>query len=207
MSVCHLWKTTSRWTGYFCLKSISLILAHLLTFFFSMIFGVLWRSLLCIMGEFAGGGSVAVADGIIVEWNVARDTWTMTGDTWHMIPEMWHMTCVTWYWCYYPSTSRDSVIKQDKKSWLQWIQLKFTQLPSPHYQIIPKPLTPNLLISLFQTIQVLQYNFIYSLIGTKYPNNPIYSIFWPIPPYTNLFQPNPTYSSPLKPIPAHFSQF
>ena len=66
----------SRWTGDFWLKSILLILAYLLMFlrfcgfdellhfFGGERLGSLQTSLLCIVGEIARGGSVAVAVGV-----------------------------------------------------------------------------------------------------------------------------------------------
>ena len=54
---------------------------------------------LCIVGELAGGGSVAVAVGV--------------SDRWQVTPNMWHLTCETFllllYQCYYRQTWRDSV--------------------------------------------------------------------------------------------------
>ena len=75
--VCHRGKPASRWTGDFWSKSVSLLFGIPLNvldlFVVSMIFSFLtyflgfWffaTSLLCIIGELAGGGSVAVAVGV-----------------------------------------------------------------------------------------------------------------------------------------------
>ena len=86
-------------------------------FWIFWVFGPLHTSLLCLVGELAGGGAVAVAVG---------DTQHVTCDTLHVTNEMWYVTCDTrhiiyiffflsvcfwpfWYWCYYPHTSRYSV--------------------------------------------------------------------------------------------------
>ena len=96
------------------------------------VFGSLRISLLCIMGELAGGRSVGV--GISDVWRVSgdtrhvpRDTWRMTHDIWHLTHVKWHMAhdifsflfffffflsfrfCPFWYRCYYLHTSRYSV--------------------------------------------------------------------------------------------------
>ena len=47
-------------------------------------------SLLCIVGELASGGSVAV--GVSDRWQVQA-----TSDTWHVTRDMWHMTRDTWF--------------------------------------------------------------------------------------------------------------
>ena len=51
--------------------------------------------LLCIMGEFAGGGSVAV--GISDRWQVTGDTVHMTRYTWHVTCDIWYVTCDRWH--------------------------------------------------------------------------------------------------------------
>ena len=48
-------------------------------------FGSLQASLLCIVGDLAGRGSVAVAVGV-------SDRWHSIGDTWHLTHGMWHVT-------------------------------------------------------------------------------------------------------------------
>ena len=47
------------------------------------------KILLCILGELAGGGSVAVAVGVSDIWQVTGDMQNGTRDTWHMIHDMW----------------------------------------------------------------------------------------------------------------------
>ena len=70
--------------------------------FFNWVFGSLQTSLLCIMGELAGGGSLAVAVGVDRwhathdTWHVKNDTWHMASDTWHLTPDMWHLTRDPW---------------------------------------------------------------------------------------------------------------
>ena len=95
---------TSRWTWDLWLKGVSLILATRRTFWtflmifvfrFFVVFWVLswWTSLLCIVGEFLGWGSVAVGVGDM--WQVKGDMWHVTCDMWHMTYDRWqgHMTC------------------------------------------------------------------------------------------------------------------
>ena len=48
------------------------------------VLGSLWTSLLCIVAELTGGGSVAVAVGVSDRWQVTLDTWQVTHDTWHV---------------------------------------------------------------------------------------------------------------------------
>ena len=78
MFVCFLSppeNSSSRWTGDFWSKSVLLILPKLEDFFssswnvfnyiyFNLFFWPLRTSLLCILGELAGSGSVAVAVGV-----------------------------------------------------------------------------------------------------------------------------------------------
>ena len=78
----------------------------------------LWTLLLCITGELAGQGSVAVAVGISDRWQVTRSKRHMTNDTWHVTPDIWHVNheteesdilfpfCQFWYQCYSPQTLR-----------------------------------------------------------------------------------------------------
>ena len=99
-------------------------------FFSFWIFWVIWSlqtSLLtlCIIGEFAKGGFVAVAVSVSDRWQVTCNRQLMTHDTWHVTCDIWHPTCNTclwkkekynfvrfgpfWYWCYYPHMLRDPV--------------------------------------------------------------------------------------------------
>ena len=66
-----------------------------------------WRSLqtslLCIVGELAGGGYVAMAVFGVSDmwpsdrWQVKGNTGHMTCDNWHVTPDMWHLTCGRWF--------------------------------------------------------------------------------------------------------------
>ena len=51
--------------------------------------GSLWIILQCIVGELAGGGSVAVAVAVAVNdiWHVTCDTWNLTPDTSNLTPD------------------------------------------------------------------------------------------------------------------------
>ena len=68
------------------------------------IFGFLQTSLICIMGELAGGGlwglhwGRTVAVGLVTgdRWNSTCKTWYLTPDTWHLTHEMWYVTPATW---------------------------------------------------------------------------------------------------------------
>ena len=86
MSVSHVCVcaiTETLWTGDFWLKTVwvicgaSIILCVLKVF---RIFGSLQTSLLCIMGELVGGGSVTVAVGVSNRWQVALATRHVTLD-------------------------------------------------------------------------------------------------------------------------------
>ena len=84
---------------------------RVLTFF--GFFGSSQTSLLCIMGELAGGWSVAVALGVSDRWQVACNTWHVTHETWqithktghmpheqlHMTHDIWHLTHETFFCC------------------------------------------------------------------------------------------------------------
>ena len=59
--------------------------------------GSLQTSWLCIMGELAGGGSVAVAVGISDMWQVTCNTWHMTHDMKHMTHETLHIFSIIFY--------------------------------------------------------------------------------------------------------------
>ena len=60
-----------------------------LLFEFIWVLGSFQTSLLCLVGELAGGQSVAMAFGISNKWQVRCDMW-------HVICDMWHLTCDTW---------------------------------------------------------------------------------------------------------------
>ena len=52
-----------------------------------------WQnSLLCLMGELAWGGTVAVAVGVSDTWQVTGDTQHVTHDTWNVTSKTWHVT-------------------------------------------------------------------------------------------------------------------
>ena len=51
---------------------------------FCVVFGSLQTSLLCIMGESAGEGSVAVAVGVSDRWHVTHDKCNVKRDMWHL---------------------------------------------------------------------------------------------------------------------------
>ena len=57
------------------------------------------QSLLCIVGELAGGGSVAVAVCVGDMWQVTCDTWYLTPDTWHKL-----LFLFFFYQSFYPHT-------------------------------------------------------------------------------------------------------
>ena len=89
---CHRGKPASRWTGDFWVNHVLLIFPYLQTFSgycccddflslenFSGCEGFV-TSLQCIMGELAGGGSVAVAVGFSDRWQVKCDMWHLTPD-------------------------------------------------------------------------------------------------------------------------------
>ena len=63
---------------------------------------LLWARLLWIMGELAGGGSVAVAVGVSERWHMTRDTPRMTHDTWHrhQICDKRHMILSVPFWLF-----------------------------------------------------------------------------------------------------------
>ena len=46
-------------------------------------------------------------------WHKIGGRWQVTGDTWHVKCDTWHVYFLiflfSWYWCYYPHRSRDSV--------------------------------------------------------------------------------------------------
>ena len=76
MCVCHHGNPASRWNGDFWSKVILLIFENLYIFFgvvsmtflpleYLWVLGFLQTSLLCILGELAGGGSAAVGVGVI----------------------------------------------------------------------------------------------------------------------------------------------
>ena len=101
--LCHCRKPTSQWTGDFWSKGVLLILAchHILFSSVSMIFLILFfwgfflqTSILWIMGDLAGGGSVAF--GVCDIWQVTGDRWHATCNTWNMIHDTWHVTCDMW---------------------------------------------------------------------------------------------------------------
>ena len=55
-------------------------------------------TVLCLLGELAWGGSMAVALGLSDMWQVTgdtrhrtRDEWYVTHDTWHVTPDMWSL--------------------------------------------------------------------------------------------------------------------
>ena len=52
---------------------------------------------LCIVGELAGGGSMAVAVSASDMWHVAHDMWHVTTDMWHLTPGTWHLTPNMWH--------------------------------------------------------------------------------------------------------------
>ena len=95
----------SQWTWDFWSKSELLNLANLYVFFcfftVSIIFrlynffwdiGSLQSSLLCIVGELAGKGSVAVAVGFSDRWKVTCDMCYSSCDTWQVTCDTWHKT-------------------------------------------------------------------------------------------------------------------
>ena len=62
---------------------------------------ICWSSrniLLCIMGQLAGGGTMALAVGFSDMWQVKRNTRHATHDTWHVTHDLWLVTCDTWLW-------------------------------------------------------------------------------------------------------------
>ena len=61
------------------------------------VFWSLRTSLLCIVEELAGVGSVAVAVGVSDSWQVTCDTQHMSHDTWHATHDTWHATHDTWH--------------------------------------------------------------------------------------------------------------
>ena len=72
--------------------------------YFVWVFGSLRTSILCILGELAGRGSVAVVVGFFDRlqvtgdrWHATHDKWHLTLDTQHMTHDMWHVTPDTWY--------------------------------------------------------------------------------------------------------------
>ena len=60
-----------------------------------------WTSLLCIVGDLAGGGSVARAVGVGDRWHVAGDRWQVIDDMWQVTNDTSHMThdmsCERWH--------------------------------------------------------------------------------------------------------------
>ena len=67
-----------------------LIIFWILKFF--QVFGWLRTSLLCIAGELAGGGPVALAIGVSDRWQVTGDVSNMACDTSHVTPATCHLT-------------------------------------------------------------------------------------------------------------------
>ena len=59
---------------------------------FSWIFGSWQTSLLCIVGELTGGGSVTVVVGNIDRWQVTRNTWNRTHDMILLLHDTWRVT-------------------------------------------------------------------------------------------------------------------
>ena len=51
----------------------------------------------CIVGELAGEGSMALAVCVSDMWHVTGNTWHLTPDTCHLTPDPWHLTRDTWY--------------------------------------------------------------------------------------------------------------
>ena len=51
-----------------------------------------WASLLCIVGELEGGGSLAVAVGVGVTCHVSCVTWHLACAMWHVTRNIWHVT-------------------------------------------------------------------------------------------------------------------
>ena len=115
--VCHRGNPASQCSelAIFCRRAYPLdgfrflLFQKKMCFKFVCVFGSLQTSLLCIIGELAVGGPVAVAVGI-------RDRWQVSGDRWHAPPEICQIIFVfflflsiTVHHCYYRCTSRDSV--------------------------------------------------------------------------------------------------
>ena len=111
-SVCHCGKPTSRCPGHFWSKSLLLIFAcrhtifnlpflnddNFLSFIFSgLVFANQPTSLLCIIEELVGEGSMAVTTCLVTgdKWQVAGDMWHVTYVMWHVTYVMWHVTCDT----------------------------------------------------------------------------------------------------------------
>ena len=67
------------------------------------VFWSVWKSLMYIMGELAGGGSVAVAVAVGVSdmWHVSSDMWHVSSDMWHMTHDMWHLILDTWQFFFF----------------------------------------------------------------------------------------------------------
>ena len=93
---------------YFC------VFVFLMFFCVLNFFWFLWSlqtSLVCLLGELAGRGSVAMSVSV-------SDKWKVTGDMWHATQELFSsfilsflpvLFCLFRYWCYCLHTLRDSV--------------------------------------------------------------------------------------------------
>ena len=72
------------WTEDFWSKTFADFCSFNDFFCFCVVFGSLQTSLLCIMGESAGEGSVAVAVGVSDRWHVTHDKCNVKRDMWHL---------------------------------------------------------------------------------------------------------------------------
>ena len=126
-------------------------------------------TLLYIVWELAGGGSVPVTVGISAMWQVTRNTrhmtldmWNMNLDIWHMTRDSWHLTHDTWfsffwegggillYWCIGATIRTHQEIQCLPYAGFLYFGLKiilFIFCPAHHIYQRPKPLTKRLGLS------------------------------------------------------------
>ena len=58
----------------------------------------------CILGELAGGGSVALSVAVRNRWQVTGDMKHVTCDTLQVTCDKWHVTCDTWHYFFSSSS-------------------------------------------------------------------------------------------------------